>query len=150
MPKIVITENNILDVVSLIDTWQGKLTWPLLCERVTELLGLKGGAVTRQTLSSYKSIQEAYTAKKQKLRETPETTPRAVDTDEYVKFLESQVKSLNIELERALELNERYKQRFVQWQYNAYVNGLRIDSLDDAIDMLERPLQEIKRRTGGA
>ncbi|EIU6847397.1 hypothetical protein ACAF61_004106 [Vibrio parahaemolyticus] len=146
MPKVVITSENMPDVLRRIETWKGKLTWPLLCDEIMALLQIDG--VTRQTLSSYKEIQEAFTARKQYLREkaTTETLP----SDSNMEYLQNQVESLEAELEQAKETIERYKQRFVLWQYNAYKHGVRMESLDDAIEMLEKPLTEIKRKTGGA
>ncbi|EGR0748943.1 hypothetical protein BBM24_04880 [Vibrio parahaemolyticus] len=146
MPKIVITSKSMPDVLHLIETWKGKLTWPLLCEEIMAQLQIDG--VTRQTLSSYKEIQEAFTARKQHLRESPIT--QMPPTDSNVEYLQNQIESLEAELKKANKTIERYKQRFVLWQYNAYKHGVRIDSLDDAVDMLDQPLIEIKRRTGGA
>ena len=49
MPKIVITAENISEVLHLIETWKGKLSWPLLCEEVMVMLQLDD--VSRQALS---------------------------------------------------------------------------------------------------
>ncbi|MDH5904115.1 hypothetical protein L8S00_11940 [Vibrio splendidus] len=146
MPKIVITSKSMPDVLHRIDTWKGKLTWPLLCEEIMALLQIDG--VTRQTLSSYKEIQEAFTARKQYLRE--KATTETVPANSNMEYLQNQVESLEAELKKANKTIERYKQRFVLWQYNAYKHGVRIDSLDETVEMLEQPLIEIKRRTGGA
>ncbi|OED65749.1 hypothetical protein A165_09860 [Vibrio tasmaniensis ZS-17] len=146
MPKVVITSKNMPDVLHRIETWKGKLTWPLLCTEVMALLQNDG--VTRQTLSSYKEIQDAFTARKQHLRDNP--TIKTPPADSNVEYLKKQVESLEAELEQANKIIERYKQRFVLWQYNAYRHGVRMDSLDDAVEMLEKPLIEIKRKTGGA
>ncbi|MFB2761803.1 hypothetical protein ACE012_20160 [Shewanella xiamenensis] len=146
MPKIVVTNENISDILHLIDTWKGKLTWPLLCNEVKAMLGLED--VTRQALSGYKEIQEAYTARKQSLRETPSEKKRSEDSN--VEYWKNQVEGLEAELVRANNTIAKYKQRFVLWQHNAYKHGIRIDSLDDAIEMLEQPMTAIKRRTGGA
>lgn len=146
MPKIVVTNENISDILHLIDTWKGKLTWPLLCNEVKAMLGLED--VTRQALSGYKEIQEAYTARKQSLRETPSEKKRSEDSN--VEYWKNQVEGLEAELVRANNTITKYKQRFVLWQHNAYKHGIRIDSLDDAIEMLEQPMTAIKRRTGGA
>lgn len=145
MPKLVITSKSMPDVLHLIETWKGKLTWDLLCEEV--MLQLQIDGVTRQTLSSYKKIQEAFTARKQHLSESPIT--EMPPTDSNVEYLQNQIKSLEVELKQANKIIERYKQRFVLWQYNAYKHGVRIDSLDEAAEMLDQPLIEIKRRTGG-
>lgn len=145
MPKVIVTEENINEIVGLIDTWNGKLTWSLLCEKVKVMLGLS--KVTRQTLSSYETIQDAFTDKKEQLRGVKKITPPPQSTD--VTFLQNQVETLNAELNRANTTIDKYKQRFVLWQYNAYRHGIRIDSLEDALDMLEQPFIELKRRTGG-
>jgi len=153
MPKIVITEESLPEVLNLIRTWKGKLTWPLLCEQVALSLGIKDG-VKRQSLSAYKAIQTAYTEKKEGLRETSEVTTPPV-SDSTVEYLEEKIANLNIEIDRLNEINEAYKQRFILWQYNAYRNGRRVGTLDDAmadeetLKMLEEPLIGIKRSTGG-
>lgn len=146
MPKIVVTEESIAEILQLIDTWKGKLTWPLLCNEVKSMLELED--VTRQTLSGYRDIQEAYTARKVFLRENPVEEVKAKDSD--VEHLKNQIEGLEAELARAINTIEKYKQRFVLWQFNAYKHGIRMDSLDDAVEMLEQPLTELKRRTGGS
>jgi hypothetical protein len=146
MPKIVVTKENISEILHVIDTWQSKLTWPLLCDEVKAMLELDD--LTRQGLSGYKEIQEAYTARKQLLREKPVTA--ASPKDSNVEYWKNQVEGLEAELERANQTIEKYKQRFVLWQQNAYKHGIRMDSLDDALEMLEKPMTEIKRRTGGS
>lgn len=146
MPKIVITAENIPEILHLIETWKGKLTWPLLCEDIMVMLQLDN--VTRQTLSGYKQIQDVYTARKQYLRENKDTEAPQINSD--IEYWQNQVESLEVELKRANKINEMYKQRFVLWQHNAYIHGVRMESLDDAVEMLDKPLTEIKRRTGGA
>lgn len=145
MPKIVVTDENISEILHLIETWKGKLTWPLLCDEIMVMLQLDH--VTRQGISGYKQIQEAYTKRKQYLRENKNVEAPPINSN--VEFLQNQVASLEAELERANKTIEMYKQRFVLWQYNAYVHGVRMESLDDAVVMLDKPLIEIKRRTGG-
>ncbi|MEH8203975.1 hypothetical protein Q7I36_21470, partial [Aeromonas veronii] len=66
---------------------------------------------------------------------------------------------LENELARLNSLNDAYKQRFIVWQYNAYMHGVRMTSIDNfptdsaelkkLQDMLGKPLIEVKRRTGG-
>jgi hypothetical protein len=146
MPKIVVTKESMPEVLHLIETWQGKLTWSLLCQKIMSMLQIND--VTRQTLSGYKEIQEAYTLRKQYLREAP--IIEAPLPNSNVDYLQNQIISLEAELGKANRTIDRYKQRFVLWQYNAYKHGTRIDSLDDAIEMLDKPLTEIKRRTGGS
>ncbi|MFB0981573.1 MAG: hypothetical protein QMC62_11745, partial [Alteromonadaceae bacterium] len=90
MPKIVITAENIPEVLHLIETWKGKLTWPLLCEDTMIMLQLDN--VTRQALSGYKAIQEAYTARKQYLRENKNAEVKPLNSN--IEYWENQVDSL--------------------------------------------------------
>lgn len=147
MPKVVITSESLPIVLSLIDTWKGKLTWDLLCDKVSLALGIKDG-VQRQSLSSYKDIQVAYSQKKTELRKA-KSSSETTDSDVNIEYMERKIAALTSELSRVKKINDAYKQRFVLWQYNAYKHGIRIESLDDAVDMLEKPLVELRRRTGG-
>ena len=103
--------------------------------------------VTRQALSSYKDIQEAYSNKKEQLRDNNEPSKLKNTNTE---FLISQINNLEAELAIANKTIENYKQRFVRWQYNAYLLSIRVESLDDAVEILNKPLNEINRRTGGS
>lgn len=147
MPKVVITSESLPIVLSLIDTWKGKLTWDLLCDKVSLALGIKDG-IQRQSLSSYKDIQVAYSQKKTELRKA-KSSSETTDSDVNIEYMERKIAALTSELSRVKKINDAYKQRFVLWQYNAYKHGIRIESLDDAVDMLEKPLVELRRRTGG-
>jgi hypothetical protein len=154
MPKIVITTDNLSYILSIINTWEGKLTWDLLCQKVTNKLNIAGG-VQRQSLSSYKKIQEAYTKRKQTLRESPTLPINSDDIDATIKYLSQRIVMLEIERDQLKSLNEAYKQRFIKWQYNAYRHGMRMTSIDnDPIDIsdlkklrdiLEKPLTGVKR-----
>lgn len=158
MPKKIITQNSLPHILQIINTWNGKLTWDLLSKRVALDLNIKDG-VQRQSLSSYKVIHDTYIKRALILKEGSLTSTFPEDTDETIKYLSQQVAALKIQLELANSLNESYKQRFILWQFNAYQHGVRIASLDNEPidklalkklkDMLEKPLTEVKRRTGG-
>ncbi len=158
MPKIVITEKNLPHILDLINTWEGKLTWDLLCKEVSIMIDVKGG-VQRQSLSSYKDIQDAYTRRKIFLKERSSQPESTEDRDVTLEYLIKKVALLESELARLNSLNDAYKQRFIIWQYNAYMHGIRMASIDNfpadsaelkkLQDMLGKPLIEVKRRTGG-
>ncbi|MCI7353007.1 Uncharacterised protein [[Actinobacillus] rossii] len=67
MPKILVTEENLEDILMLINTWEGKLTWDLLCSEVSKLLNVK--SIERQSLANYSYIQKAFSKRKQKIKE---------------------------------------------------------------------------------
>ncbi|VTY06832.1 Uncharacterised protein [Neisseria subflava] len=125
MPKILITEENLEDIIMLIKTWEGKLTWKLLCSKVSELLNIK--SIERQSLSNYPDIQKAFSQQKQKMKEDAKKEPVPNITMDY---LLKQVNNLKAQVQRLEEINERYKQQFIVWQYNAYMHGMTQDTLN--------------------
>lgn len=161
MPKIVVTEESLIDVLSIIRNWQGKLTWGLLCEEVACHLSIEKVGVTRQTLSSYLEIQEAFTKRKKELRDAACEQDKPSESEGYnLEYWKNKALALEAQVEVLLHKNDAYKQRFIKWQYNAYLHGVRICTLDNTVvvdentdvssvvQMLENPLSEVNRREG--
>ena len=133
MPKILITEENLEDIIMLIKTWEGKLTWKLLCSKVSELLNIK--SIERQSLSNYPDIQKAFSQQKQKMKEDAKKEPVSNVTMDY---LLKQVNNLKAQVQRLEEINERYKQQFIVWQYNAYMHGMTLVTLNKPLIAVNR------------
>ena len=133
MPKILITEENSEDIIMLIKTWEGKLTWKLLCSKVSELLNIK--SIERQSLANYPDIQKAFSQQKQKIKEDAKKEPVPNVTMDY---LLKQVNNLKAQVQRLEEINERYKQQFIVWQYNAYMHGMTQDTLNKPLIAVNR------------
>ena len=133
MPKILITEENLEDIIMLIKTWEGKLTWKLLCSKVSELLNIK--SIERQSLANYPDIQKAFSQQKQKIKEDAKKEPVPNITMDY---LLKQVNNLKAQVQRLEEINERYKQQFIVWQYNAYMHGMTQDTLNKPLIAVNR------------
>ncbi|WP_250314156.1 hypothetical protein [Neisseria sp. Marseille-Q6792] len=133
MPKILVTEENLEDIIMMIKTWEDKLTWDLLCSKVSELLNVK--SIERQSLANYPDIQETFSKQKQKLKEKAKANPEPNVTMDY---LQKQVKNLKAQVQRLEEINERYKQQFIVWQYNAYMHGMTQDTLNKPLIAVNR------------
>lgn len=133
MPKILITEENLEDIIMLINTWEGKLTWDLLCSEVSQLLNIK--SIERQSLANYSDIQKAFSKRKQKIKEDAKANPEPNVTMDY---LQKQVNNLKAQVQRLEEINEQYKQQFIVWQYNAYIHGMTEDKLNKPLIAVNR------------
>ena len=133
MPKILVTEENLEDIIMMIKTWEDKLTWDLLCSKVSELLNIK--SIERQSLANYPDIQGAFSKQKQKLKEKAKANPEPNVTMDY---LQKQVNNLKAQVQRLEEINERYKQQFIVWQYNAYMHGMTEDKLNKPLIAVNR------------
>ena len=133
MPKILITEENLEDIIMLINTWEGKLTWDLLCSEVSQLLNIK--SIARQSLANYSDIQKAFSTRKQRIKENSKANPQPNVTIDY---LQKQVNNLKAQVQRLEEINEQYKQKFIVWQYNAYMHGMTEDKLNKPLIAVNR------------
>lgn len=133
MPKILITEENLEDIIMLINTWEGKLTWDLLCSEVSQLLNIK--SIERQSLANYSDIQKAFSTRKQRIKENSKANPQPNVTIDY---LQKQVNNLKAQVQRLEEINEQYKQKFIVWQYNAYMHGMTEDNLNKPLIAVNR------------
>lgn len=133
MPKILVTEENLEDILMLINTWEGKLTWDLLCSEVSQLLNIK--SIERQSLANYSDIQKAFSTRKQRIKENSKANPQPNVTIDY---LQKQVNNLKAQVQRLEEINEQYKQKFIVWQYNAYMHGMTEDKLNKPLIAVNR------------
>ncbi len=127
MPKILITNNNKKKILDIILSWRGKLSWSLLCERVTKELDLKN-KVSRHTLLAYEEIKIAFENKKEWLKENPNPSYESDSTqlqDAYSRIdkLDAKVRCLEME-------NTALKEQLVRWQYNLYLMGNNMDMLN--------------------
>lgn len=133
MPKILITEENLEEILLLINTWDSKLTWDLLCHKVAELLNVR--SIERQSLANYPDIQKAFSKRKQKIKEQEAAIPEKNVTIDYLK---KQVNNLKAQVQRLEKINDRYKKTFIIWQYNAYMKGMTENDLNKPLVAVNR------------
>ena len=134
MPKKIVTKASLPRILRELDRWQGKLTWPLFCDRIAKVLGVT--SVSKHTMYLYPAIKERFQRRQQDLREAKDVRPRNFTLEvatRRVGDLEAQVKRLE-------ETNTLLLDQFRRWQYNAYANNVRMD-----LFALDKPLPEVNR-----
>jgi hypothetical protein len=138
MPKKVITKSNIDRVFRELDRWDGKLTWPLFCDRLAKVLGVD--SVSRHTLYAYPAIRERFQQRQKDLREQRDSRPRNYSLETAAK----RIRELKPQVKRLQETNDLLLDQFRRWQYNAYAHGVRMDQLE-----LDVPLPAVDRSGHG-
>lgn len=134
MPKQIITKSSLPKVIRELDRWDGKLTWPLFCDRVAKVLGVR--SVSRHTMYLYPSIVEQFQNRQNDLRRASKEKPR----DLTLEVAARRIADLEAQVKRLEETNNLLVERFQRWQYNAYANGVRMDMLQ-----WDKPLPAVDR-----
>lgn len=134
MPKQIVTKTTLPKIMRELDRWEGKLTWPLFCERVAKVLGVS--SISKHTMYLYPAIKERFQQRQQDLRETRESLPRNYTLDAATR----RIVELEAQVKRLEETNGLLLDQFRRWQYNAYANNVRMDLL-----ALDKPLPEVNR-----
>ncbi len=117
-----------------LDRWDGKLTWPLFCERVANVLGV--GSVSKHTMYLYPAIKERFQQRQIDLRNVRDELPRDFTLDAAIR----RIADLEAQVNRLEQTNSLLFDQFRRWQYNAYANNVRMDLL-----LWEKPLPRVDR-----
>ena len=134
MPKKIITKATLPKLMRELDRWEGKLTWPLFCERVAKVLNV--ASISKHTMYLYPAVKERFQQRQKDLREARDALPR----DYTLELATRRIMDLEAQVKRLEETNGLLLDQFRRWQYNAFANNIRMDLL-----ALEKPLPEVDR-----
>jgi len=134
MPKKIITKTTLPKIMRELDRWEGKLTWPLFCERVAKVLGV--ASISKHTMYLYPALKEGFQRRQIDLRQVRDTLPR----DFTLEAATRRITDLEAQVKRLEETNTLLLDQFRRWQYNAYANNVRMDLL-----VWDKPLPEVNR-----
>lgn len=134
MPKKIITKATLPKIMRELDRWEGKLTWPLFCERVAKVLNV--ASISKHTMYLYPAVKERFQQRQKDLREARSALPRDFTLDTATR----RIADLEAQVKRLEETNRVLLDQFRRWQYNAYANNVRMDLLT-----WDKPLPEVDR-----
>lgn len=134
MPKKIITKATLPKIMRELDRWDGKLTWPLFCERAAKVLDVP--SISKHTMYLYPAVKERFQQRQKDLREARDALPRDFTLDAAIR----RITDLEAEVKRLEDTNNLLLDQFRRWQYNAYANNVRMDLL-----ALDKPLPEVNR-----
>ncbi|WP_339547216.1 hypothetical protein [Pseudomonas sp. RA_35y_Pfl2_P32] len=130
-----LTAVDIERILQKLDGWEGRLTWEAFCDSLLSLIGTRP---TRQTLSAYIKIQEAFQHKKGR----GDVGKVKVKVPASITVAAHRIKRLEEENARLKNENEGLLEQFVIWQYNAYCHGLTEQQLTAPLPKARRGASE--------
>ncbi|MGR3759257.1 hypothetical protein ACUXV3_03895 [Roseobacteraceae bacterium NS-SX3] len=117
MKTKLINEEAMTRILHELDGWRGKLTWPLLGEKVADIVGVQ--SISRHTLLSYPQLVQAFRARKEELKSSQALSSN--DAQDYT--LEAallEIDKLRAQVARLQRERDLYVEQFARWQYNLY------------------------------
>lgn len=129
----VFTEGDIEGVVSLIRGWpKDTISWNEVCKKVEPVLGF---VPSRQGLSQHDAILIAFQAKKEGLRISPQ---KAMPMPSSLAVAADRIARLNAKISELELENQRLRDRFITWQYNAHARNMTRMDLDTPLPQIDR------------
>lgn len=127
-----LTDPDIEVICSILDGWNGNLTWNALIDAVIVRLKRK---YTRQALDRHSRIKSAYSNRKEALR--GKTARPEVKSLELQMSLE-RIDRLKAEIQRLMAENKQLLEQFARWAYNAHCKGLTEWQLNQPLPPVDR------------
>lgn len=134
-----LNDQRILEIVKLLDTWTGKLTWQLLADAIERATGTR---YTRQTLDRHVRIKEAYLQVRERVSGMPAAPkkPEELSKAEVRRRLEGYDRLKN-EVARLKRENNNYAQQFARWVWNLRMMKISEDQLRQLDETLPKALR---------
>ena len=120
-----LTEERIEEVVQLLDSWQGKLTWEALASAIDARFGF---TYSRYTLAGKSRISLAFELAK--ARPAARAKPPGIARDRRVRAAIERADRATAKAERLAQENQRLLEQFQRWASNALAFGIDLEVLN--------------------
>lgn len=129
-----LTRERIDQLLEMLDTWKGKLTWELLIDAFE---ASSGHRYSRFTFAEYEEITTAFVFRKHALRDILPNS-RGTPRDERVRAAIAQAERATAKAERLQVENNLLVEQFVTWAINAERKGVTLDMLNAPLPKPDR------------
>lgn len=138
-----LSEELMKSIISLLDGWEGPLSWAAL---IDEINVREGVLYTRQTLSRYEQITLAFNLVKKRrgVANTTSERKKSLAPIEQEMLLD-RVTRLEAENSRLKDENQRLLERFVIWTYNVKSRGFDEEFLNRPLPIVDRGRSKVEK-----
>jgi len=145
------SDQDVRAIVTLLETWEGPLTWERLVERAALVLGR---SYTRQALDGHEAVKDAYQARKQRIRVIRDSLRKGKATSEELPpelaLALQRAEAAELRVKALEQTVERYRAKFILWLYNARNAGLTEDQLNSPLPAVDQKAGALWSRRKGA
>lgn len=129
-----LTDADVAAIVSILDGWVDSLTWDSLIDSIERRLRVR---YTRQALHKHVRIADAFSLRKEALRDDAGEAPRLTSSPELQAAIE-RIARLEAENHRLEAENNRLLEQYARWIYNANTRGVSIEALSQPLPTIDR------------
>ena len=137
-----LTDQDVQTIKAILEVWEGPLTWALLGQRVTLVLGR---SYSRQALDGHQVIKVTYQARKRRNRAIRDSMRKGTvaenDVPPELGIALGRAEAAELRVKAQEQIVERYREKFTCWLYNARNFGITEEQLN-------APLPETDQKTG--
>lgn len=123
-----LTRERVEGIASVIRAWEGRLTWPGLCDAVQRSTGAR---YTRQALGNHLPIRAAYETYTSRSRPAMAVPLPETAGQKRIRLMEAENRELR-------KVQDTLLEKFARWAYNASSRGLDEAYLDQALPTIHR------------
>lgn len=143
-----LSENDVRAIVTLLEVWDGRLTWELLVEKAEKVLGL---SYSRQTYDGHETIKTSFQARKNNnrviLASIAAGKPASDDLPSELALALQRTEAAELRVQVQAELIDRYRLRFAVWLYNARNFGITVEKLNRPLPASNQEQGAVRKRS---
>ncbi|ODT00786.1 MAG: hypothetical protein ABS49_03840 [Erythrobacter sp. SCN 62-14] len=126
-----LSEQDVKNIVAVLETWEGPLTWDLVVQRVAVVVGSR---FSRQALDAHEVIKATFQSRKRRNRAMLESVKKGRATSDEIPaelaLALQRAEAADVRAKALEEIVDRYREKFIVWLYNARNRGLTEEQLN--------------------
>lgn len=145
-----LSEQDVKNIVALLETWEGPLTWDLVVQRVAVVIGRP---FSRQALDAHEDIKATFQSRKRRNRAILESVKKGRATSEEIPaelaVALQRAEAAEVRAKALEQVVDRYREKFVVWLYNARNRGLTEEQLNAPLPFSDQDAGALWTKRGG-
>ena len=145
-----LSEQDVKNIVAVLETWEGPLTWDLVVQRVAVIVGRP---FSRQALHAHEVIKATFQSRKRRSRAITESVRQGRATSDEIPaelaVALQRAEAAEVRAKALEQIVDRYREKFVIWLYNARNRGMTEEQLNAPLPFSDQVSGALWTKKGG-